>query len=57
MREKVESLMADGDRVERLHRWLDEHGDWIRRQQKVKIVINIAGKIVEVEIGLGKEKI
>jgi len=49
--------MADGDRVERLHRWLDEHGDWIRRQQKVKIVINIAGKIVEVEIGLGKEKI
>ena len=53
MRNEVETP----DRVERLHRWLDEHAEWIRRQQKVKIVINIAGKIVEVEIGLGKEKI
>lgn len=52
-----EGIVVDGDRVERLHRWLDQHADWIRRQEKAKIIIHMAGKAVEIEIGLGKEKI
>jgi len=54
---RPQDVVANTDRVKRLHHWLDEHEDWIRRQQKAKIVIHIAGKVVEVEIGYGKEKI